>query len=214
MLKILGGEFRRRQLGEPPDRVRSRPMPARVKESIFNLLRGWFEDARILDLFAGIGTLGLEAVSRGAADVVMVERDKEIHSILEWNIRELGCEDRCRAVKADALGPSALTARQRSSHPSSRMFHSRIEWISLSRSTMTTSAAPRLTASSPTVPMPAKRSRTRASSNHPRRRLKIDSLTRAGMGRERTRSGGSPSCLRRNSPPNIFSMMRSYAVPP
>ena len=113
MLKILGGEFRRRQLGEPPDRVRSRPMPARVKESIFNLLRGWFEDARILDLFAGIGTLGLEAVSRGAADVVMVERDKEIHSILEWNIRELGCEDRCRAVKADALGPSALAQAPR-----------------------------------------------------------------------------------------------------
>ncbi len=113
MLKILGGEFRRRQLGEPPDRVRSRPMPARVKESIFNLLRGWFEDARVLDLFAGIGTLGLEAVSRGAADVVMVERDKEIHSILEWNIRELGCDDRCRAVKADALGPSALAQAPR-----------------------------------------------------------------------------------------------------
>ena len=88
-------------------------MPARVKESIFNLLRGWFEDARVLDLFAGIGTLGLEAVSRGAADVVMVERDKEIHSILEWNIRELGCDDRCRAVKADALGPSALAQAPR-----------------------------------------------------------------------------------------------------
>ena len=113
MLKILGGEFRRRQLGEPPDRVRSRPMPARVKESIFNLLRGWFEDARVLDLFAGIGTIGLEAASRGAADVVMVERDKEIHSILEWNIRELGCGDRCRAVKADALGPSSLAQAPR-----------------------------------------------------------------------------------------------------
>lgn len=113
MLKILGGEFRRRQLGEPPDRVRSRPMPARVKESIFNLLRGWFDDARVLDLFAGIGTVGLEAVSRGATDVVMVERDREIHSILEWNIRELGCDDRCRAVKADALGPSALAQAPR-----------------------------------------------------------------------------------------------------
>ena len=113
MLKILGGEFRRRQLGEPPDRIRSRPMPARVKESIFNLLRGWFDDARVLDLFAGIGTVGLEAVSRGATDVVMVERDKEIHSILEWNIRELGCGDRCRAVKADALGPSSLAQAPR-----------------------------------------------------------------------------------------------------
>ena len=108
MLKILSGEFRRRQLMAPPDRERSRPMPARVKESVFNLLRGWFEDARVLDLFAGIGTVGLEAVSQGAADVVMVEQDRDIHAILEWNIRELGCEDRCRASRVDALGPTAL----------------------------------------------------------------------------------------------------------
>ena len=108
MLKILGGEFRRRQLMAPPDRERSRPMPARVKESLFNLLRGWFDDARVLDLFAGIGTVGLEAVSQGATDVVMIEQDRDIHSILEWNIRELGCQDRCRASRVDALGPTAL----------------------------------------------------------------------------------------------------------
>ena len=92
----------------PPDRERSRPMPARVKESLFNLLRGWFDDARVLDLFAGIGTMGLEAVSNGATDVVMVEQDREVHAILDWNIRELGCEDRCRASRVDALGPTAL----------------------------------------------------------------------------------------------------------
>lgn len=108
MLKILGGEFRRRQLMVPPDRERSRPMPARVKESLFNLLRGWFDDARVLDLFAGIGTVGLEAVSQGATDVVMIEQDREVHAILEWNIRELGCQDRCRASRVDALGPTAL----------------------------------------------------------------------------------------------------------
>ena len=108
MLKILGGEFRRRQLMVPPDRERSRPMPARVKESLFNLLRGWFDDARVLDLFAGIGTVGLEAVSQGATDVVMIEQDREVHAILEWNIKELGCQDRCRASRVDALGPTAL----------------------------------------------------------------------------------------------------------
>ena len=83
-------------------------MPARVKESLFNLLRGWFDDARVLDLFAGIGTVGLEAVSQGASDVVMIEQDREVHAILEWNIRELGCQDRCRASRVDALGPTAL----------------------------------------------------------------------------------------------------------
>ena len=92
----------------PPDRERSRPMPARVKESLFNLLRGWFDDANVLDLFAGIGTMGLEAASRGARDVVMVEQDRDVHAILDWNIRELGCEDRCRAIRGDALGPTAL----------------------------------------------------------------------------------------------------------
>ena len=108
MLRILGGEFRRRQLMPPPDHERSRPMPARVKESLCNLLRGWFEDANVLDLFSGVGTMGLEAVSRGAADVVMVEQDRDVHAILDWNIRELGCRDRCRAIRVDALGPTAL----------------------------------------------------------------------------------------------------------
>lgn len=87
---------------------RSRPMPARVKESVFNLLRGWFEQARVLDVFAGVGTMGLEAASRGASEVIMVERDREVHAILEANIAELGCGDRCRAVLADALGPATL----------------------------------------------------------------------------------------------------------
>ena len=83
-------------------------MPARVKESLCNLLRGWFEDANVLDLFSGVGTMGLEAVSRGATDVVMVEQDRDVHAILDWNIGELGCRDRCRAIRVDALGPTAL----------------------------------------------------------------------------------------------------------
>ena len=113
MLKIIGGAYKRHVLEGPPDQERSRPMPSRVKESLFNLLRGWFEDARVLDLFAGVGTVGLEAASRGAAEVVMVERDRTVHSILEANIIELGCEDRCRAVLADALGPVALARAPR-----------------------------------------------------------------------------------------------------
>ena len=86
MLKINGGTYRRRLIHGPPDGERSRPMPARVKESLFNLLRGWFEDARILDLFAGVGTVGLEAASLGAREVVMIEQDREVHSILKENI--------------------------------------------------------------------------------------------------------------------------------
>src|SRR5262245_15938357 len=78
MLKIIAGEFRSRKLLTPDDGSVSRPYGARVKESIFNLLRGWFEGATVIDLFAGVGTMGLEAVSRGAARVFMVERDRHI----------------------------------------------------------------------------------------------------------------------------------------
>ena len=113
MLKIVGGTYKRQLLEGPPDQERSRPMPSRVKESIFNILRGWFEDARVVDLFAGVGTMGLEAASRGAAEVLMVERDRDVHAILQDNIALLGCEDRCRALLADALGPAAVAQAPR-----------------------------------------------------------------------------------------------------
>ena len=113
MLKILGGEFRSRILESPPNADTTRPITARVKESVFNLLRGWFDDATVLDLFAGVGTIGLEAVSRGATDVVMVEQDRRISSILRFNVEELGCGDRATVVQADAFGPAALAQAPR-----------------------------------------------------------------------------------------------------
>jgi 16S rRNA (guanine966-N2)-methyltransferase len=111
MLKILGGEFRSRPLSSPPENPGddiTRPITSRVKESLFNLLRGWFEDARVLDLFAGVGTLGLEAVSRGASQVVLIERDRTIASHLQRNIVNLRCAERAVAIQADALGPIAI----------------------------------------------------------------------------------------------------------
>ncbi len=83
-------------------------MTSRVKESLFDILRGWFEGATVLDLFAGVGTLGLEAISHGAARVTLIERDHEVLACLERNIAALGCRDRCVALQADALSPSTL----------------------------------------------------------------------------------------------------------
>ncbi len=83
-------------------------MGSRTKEAIFNLLRGWCTDAHVLDLFAGVGTMGLEAVSRGAAKVVMVERDRHVFQHLAANVHALGCGDRAFPVQADALGPVSL----------------------------------------------------------------------------------------------------------
>ena len=108
MLRIHAGEFRSRILDAPEGTNRTRPMASRVKESIFDLLRGWFDGARVLDLFAGVGTMGLEAVSRGAKEVVLLERDRDVYHFLQSNIVKLKCADRAIAIQGDALGPLAL----------------------------------------------------------------------------------------------------------
>ena len=108
MPKIISGDFRSRILLTPEGEDRTRPMTARVKESVFAMLHGWFQGARVLDLFAGVGTVGLECVSRGASEVVMIERDREVFRYLEHNIATLKCGDRAIALQADALGPTAL----------------------------------------------------------------------------------------------------------
>lgn len=108
MLRIIAGTYRSRSLESPEGDDRTRPMTARAKESIFGILRGWFEDARVLDLFAGVGTMGLEAASRGASKVWLVEQDREVFELLRGNIEELGLAGRAVPVKADALGETAL----------------------------------------------------------------------------------------------------------
>jgi len=85
-------------------------MGGRTREALFDLLRGWFDGATVLDLFAGVGTLGLEAASRGAVRVVCVERDRFIARLLRENIRSLRCEDRVTVIEGDALASSTLAA--------------------------------------------------------------------------------------------------------
>jgi 16S rRNA (guanine966-N2)-methyltransferase len=107
-LRIISGEFRSRRLLPPPGSDVSRPYLSRVRESVFGMLHGWFQGASVLDLFAGVGTMGLEAASRGARSVVMVEQDRRIFKLLQENVRALGCEDRASAVLGDALGSACL----------------------------------------------------------------------------------------------------------
>lgn len=107
-MRIVAGEFRSRRLHTPGDASVTRPYPDRVKVSLFDLLRGQFEGASVLDAFCGVGTLGLEAVSRGASYCVFVERDKGVAALLQRNIQELGVTDRCEVLVGDALGAGAL----------------------------------------------------------------------------------------------------------
>lgn len=110
MLRLLAGEHRSRVLSTPSGADLTRPMGSRTREAIFNLLRGWFDGATVLDLFAGVGTMGLEAVSRGAARVFMVEKDRDVFSHLKHNTEALRATDRAFPILGDALGETALAA--------------------------------------------------------------------------------------------------------
>lgn len=107
-MRIIAGRFRSRKLHSPKDDSTTRPIPDRVKESIFSILRGNTEGASVLDCFAGTGSIGLEALSRGASRVVFVERDRKAADLLERNIETLEAQEECEIVRADALGPAAL----------------------------------------------------------------------------------------------------------
>lgn len=75
----------------------------RVRESLFATLQPWIEGALVLDLFAGSGALGLEALSRGARRVRFVERGPQAYPCLEANVAELGLDDAVELVRGDAL---------------------------------------------------------------------------------------------------------------
>lgn len=115
-MRIIGGRLKRRKLHSPPDATTTRPLPDRVRESMFNLLRGHFEGVAVLDAFAGTGSFGLEAISRGATRAILVERDRKIASLLEQNIRDLGVQEEAELVVGDALGPACLARCPRPLH--------------------------------------------------------------------------------------------------
>jgi 16S rRNA (guanine966-N2)-methyltransferase len=102
VLRIIGGEWRGRKIRFPPVQA-IRPTPDRVRETLFNWLQGVVPGSRCLDLYAGSGALGLEALSRGAAEVVFVDVEPAVVRHIGDTLRELHC-DRGRAVRADAEG--------------------------------------------------------------------------------------------------------------
>lgn len=107
-MRIIAGEHRSRTLHTPKDDSKTRPIPDRVKVSLFSLLRGHTDGSTVFDGFAGTGAIGLECLSRGASRVVFVEKDREIASLLRSNIELLKAGNRSELVIGDALGPGAL----------------------------------------------------------------------------------------------------------
>lgn len=101
VLRIVGGRHRGRKLVFPSG-IDIRPTPDRVRETLFNWLQPRIDGARVLDLFAGSGALGLEALSRGASHATFVERDRRAGAAIESLAREWQ-ESAARVVNGDAL---------------------------------------------------------------------------------------------------------------
>lgn len=104
-MRIIAGRFRRRTLLAPKGHL-TRPTTDRTRESLFSLLesRMSLDGADVLDLFAGTGSLGLEALSRGAQDVTFVEANGAVLKYTRRNAAALAVEDACAFLRADVVG--------------------------------------------------------------------------------------------------------------
>ena len=104
-MRIVGGEFRGRPLAAPKDSA-IRPTSDRLRETIFDILIHRFADpvtgSRVLDLFAGTGALGIEALSRGASSALLVEESAEARGLIRENIEAFGLTGRARIFRRDA----------------------------------------------------------------------------------------------------------------
>ncbi len=111
MMRVVGGRLKGRNLASPSSRE-IRPTADRLRESLFNILFHAYGDpiagARVLDLFAGTGALGIEAISRGAAFALFVDNGAEARALLRNNVETLGLGGVTRVFRRDAtdLGPA------------------------------------------------------------------------------------------------------------
>ena len=103
-MRVVAGELRGRKISAP-EGTTTRPTTDMAREAIFNALTSLnvIVDAHVLDLFAGSGALGIEALSRGAKHCTFIERDRDALTSLQDNIKKLGLTDRTTVIRADVL---------------------------------------------------------------------------------------------------------------
>ena len=112
-MRIIGGQLKGKKISEPKDK-KTRPLKDMVRESIFNilahsdLLPSMIENINILDLFSGIGSFGLEAISRGAKKVVFFEEHKPAVNLLIKNIENLGFKKKCEILEKNIYSTQNL----------------------------------------------------------------------------------------------------------
>ncbi|CAB4564909.1 unannotated protein [freshwater metagenome] len=104
-MRVVAGQLRGRKI-EGPLTEATRPTTDKVREAIFNALSSLdvVDGARVIDLYAGSGALGIEALSRGAAHCVFVENNRDALVVLRKNLQHLGLQDRSSVMEADAMG--------------------------------------------------------------------------------------------------------------
>ena len=98
-LRIISGKFGGRTIQTPDGGGLTHPMSERVRGSLFNIINSQIQGAEVLDIFAGTGSLGLEALSRGASSATFIERDRMASKILAENIASLGVGSSTTAVR-------------------------------------------------------------------------------------------------------------------
>jgi len=108
-MRVIAGTLRRRMLDAPAG-LATRPTSDRLRETLFNVLAPRMEGARFLDLYAGSGAVGIEAASRGAENVVLVERAEPALKVLRGNLEKLGLRG---AVRVEAVNVGAFVRRVR-----------------------------------------------------------------------------------------------------
>ena len=110
-MRVVAGELRGRRI-EAPRSDATRPTTDKVREAVFNALGSLdvVDGARVLDLFAGTGAMGIEALSRGAAHCTFVESDRAALEVLRANLRSLGLESRATVVASDAVRAASSVA--------------------------------------------------------------------------------------------------------
>ena len=103
MMRIIAGTKRGRSIFSIPKDKFVKPISGRIRQSLFDILRPYVTGATFLDLYAGTGAVGLEALSRGASKAVFVEKDGLCMKTIEKNIAHLEFADKAKALKADVL---------------------------------------------------------------------------------------------------------------
>ncbi len=110
-MRVIAGRFRGRRLKGPED-LEIRPTGDRLKETLFNILGPNISGATLLDVFGGAGAIGIEALSRGAREVVFIENSSAAHRLILQNLQLCQIEDGYRILKQDAFMALRLLARQ------------------------------------------------------------------------------------------------------